>query len=437
MEQRKFLLGSERAKGGVEVFEEMQRLAAGATGDEGNLATLDGFVVGEEQSVEENRSLDGRMGGGEEAGREGGVERMGVVEEREVEGAGWEEFWIRDRRHGIDPGLGGLRGDAADLGPGVVVHIHDFRGIENLAVEAGLDGADTFFDGRVRGPETTEHGAETLGEKEVADGGALLGGEGGTHGVAGDFFEGAADAVGVAGELDGGGVGQKFALAGDGGLDETTEKIADVADDQKAEAGGADGDENAAGVLAVARGGDAGAAERREDAAADETEDEDAEDERREAQVEAHVAVEDVAELVGDDALEFVACEFFEGAAGDGDDGIGGSESGGEGIDGGFVVEDVDAGHGDAGSEGHFLDDVEETALGEIGGVRIDASTADTLGDGGAAAGELVPFIKRGEADDGEGAEGDEGEELGLPEGGGGGELRAKSGELRTLGVSA
>ena len=393
MEQRKFLLGSERAKGGVEVFEEMQRLAAGATGDEGNLATLDGFVVGEEQSVEENRSLDGRMGGGEEAGREGGVERMGVVEEREVEGAGWEEFWIRDRRHGIDPGLGGLRGDAADLGPGVVVHIHDFRGIENLAVEAGLDGADTFFDGRVRGPETTEHGAETLGEKEVADGGALLGGEGGTHGVAGDFFEGAADAVGVAGELDGGGVGQKFALAGDCGLDETTE-----------------GGDDAAGVLAVARRGDAGPAERREDAAADETEDEDAEDERREAQVEAHVAVEDVAELVGDDALEFVACEFFEGAAGDGDDGIGGSESGGEGIDGGFVVEDVDAGHGDAGSEGHFLDDVEETALGEIGGVRIDASTADTLGDGGAAAGELVPFIKRGEADDGESPEGDEGE---------------------------
>ena len=144
-----------------------------------------------------------------------------------------------------------------------------------------------------------------------------------------------------------------------------------------------------------------------------------------------------MAELVGDDALEFVAREFLEGAAGDGDDGIGGGETGGEGVDGGLVVEDVDAGHGDAGSEGHFLDDVEETALGEIGGVRVDAASADALGDGGSAAGELVPLIKGGEADNGEGAEGDEGEELGLPEGGGRGELRAKSGVLRALGIAA
>ena len=126
-----------------------------------------------------------------------------------------------------------------------------------------------------------------------------------------------------------------------------------------------------------------------------------------------------MAELVGDDTLEFVAREFCKGAAGNGDDGIGGGEAGGEGVDGGLVVEDVDAGHGDAGSEGHFLDDVEETALGEIGGVGFDPATADALGDGGAAAGELVPLIKRGEADDGEGAEGDEGQEPGLPEGGG------------------
>jgi hypothetical protein len=126
-----------------------------------------------------------------------------------------------------------------------------------------------------------------------------------------------------------------------------------------------------------------------------------------------------VAELVGDDALEFVAREFLEGAAGDGDDGIGGGETGGEGVDGGLVVEDVDAGHEDAGSEGHFLDDVEEAALGEIGGVRIDAASADALGDGRAAGGELVPLIEGSEADDGEGAEGDESEKFGLPEGGG------------------
>ncbi len=327
-----------------------------------------------------------------------------------------------------DGRTGGEGGDAAGFGPGAVVDVDDFWRLEDFAVEGGFDGADAFVERRVRGPEAAEHGAETLREKEVADGGALVVRERGAHGVAGDFFEGAADAGGVARELDGGGVGEEFALAGDGGLDEAAEKIADVADDEEAEAGGADGDENAAGIFAVAGRSEAGATEGGEDAATDETEDEDAEDERGETQVEAHVAVEDVTELVGHDALEFVAGEFFEGAARDGDDGIGGGEAGGEGVDGGLVVEEVDGGHGNAGGEGHFFDDVEETALGEIGGVRMDLATADALGDGGTAAGELVPLIKGREADDGEGAEGDEAEEPGLPEGGGrGGELRAES----------
>ena len=58
------MLGAEGAQGRVEIFEEMERLAAGATGDEGKLATLDGFVVGEKQAVKENGRLNGRMGGG-------------------------------------------------------------------------------------------------------------------------------------------------------------------------------------------------------------------------------------------------------------------------------------------------------------------------------------------------------------------------------------
>lgn len=249
----------------------------------------------------------------------------------------------------------------------------------------------------------------------MTDSGALGVVEGGAQRVAGDLFERAADTGRVAGELDRGGVGEEFALAGDGGLDEAAKKIADVADDEQTEAGRADRGNDAAGVFTVARRAESAAAEGRDDTSADETEDEDAEDERREAQVEAHVAVENMAELVGDDALEFVAGEFFQGAAGDGDDGIGRSEAGGEGVDGGLVVEDEDAGHHDAGGEGHFLNDVEQAAFGEIGGVRIDAAAADALGDGGTTGGELVPFIKRSEADDGEGAEGDEGEDLRLP----------------------
>jgi hypothetical protein len=62
--------------------------------------------------------------------------------------------------------------------------------------------------------------------------------------------------------------------------------------------------------------------------------------------VEAHVAVEDVAELVADDALQFVAGELFERAAGDGDDGVARGEAGGEGVERGLVVEHVDGGTG-------------------------------------------------------------------------------------------
>lgn len=156
-------------------------------------------------------------------------------------------------------------------------------------------------------------------------------------------------------------------------------------------------------------------AEGPQDAAAGETEEQNAEYQRGEAHVEAHVAIEDVAELVADDALEFFAGEFFEGAASDGDDGVAGVEAGGECVDGGLLVHDVDGGHGDARRDGHFFDDVEEAAFDGVGGVGIDAATADAFSHGRAAGGELAPFIERGEAHDGEGEGGDAEEELGLP----------------------
>lgn len=188
-------------------------------------------------------------------------------------------------------------------------------------------------------------------------------------------------------------------------MDETAEEVADVAEDEEGETDEPDRNEYAAGILAlaVARAAEALEAEGPQDAAAGETEDENTEDQRGEAHVEAHVAIEDVAELVADDALKFVAGEFLEGAAGDGDDGVAGVETGGERVDGGLLVHNVDGGHGDARRDGHFFDDVEEAAFEGVGGVRIDAATADALGDGGTAGGELVPFIERREADDGEG----------------------------------
>ncbi len=90
------MLGAEGAEGRVEFFKKVKGLAAGAAGDEGNLATLHRFVAREEEAVKEHGGLNGRMGGGEEAGRQRGVEGVGFVEEREVERTGREEFLIYD-----------------------------------------------------------------------------------------------------------------------------------------------------------------------------------------------------------------------------------------------------------------------------------------------------------------------------------------------------
>jgi len=91
--------------------------------------------------------------------------------------------------------------------------IDDLGGLDEGAVEVGFDGADTFVEGWVGRPEPAEAGTETLREKEVADGGTLGGVEGRAKGEAADLFEGAAEAGGIARELDGGGVGEKFTLA--------------------------------------------------------------------------------------------------------------------------------------------------------------------------------------------------------------------------------
>ena len=127
---------------------------------------------------------------------------------------------------------------------------------------------------------------------------------------AADFFQRAGDAAGIARELHGRGVGQKFALAADGGLDEPAEKNADVADDQQRKA------EKRQRILSAAA---SAAARGLQQNPADDGEAKNAEDDAHEPQVEPHVAVEDVAEFVADDALQFVARQQFHAAARDGD----------------------------------------------------------------------------------------------------------------------
>jgi hypothetical protein len=90
-----------------------------------------------------------------------------------------------------------------------------------------------------------------------------------------------------------------------------------------------------------------------------------------EPQIEPHVAVENVAELVADDALQFVARQKFHAAARDGDGRVAGFVAGGEGVDAVLVVHDINLRHGHAGRDGHFLDDVEQLAFVGVGRVRL------------------------------------------------------------------
>ena len=112
----------------------------------------------------------------------------------------------------------------------------------------------------MRGPEAAEAGTESLRKKEVSDLRAFGGLQVGAEGVAADFFERAGNTARVAGELDGRGVGEKFALTRHGGLDEAAEEIARVADHHQGQARAEDGNDDTAAVFVVA-GTDAGIAQ--------------------------------------------------------------------------------------------------------------------------------------------------------------------------------
>ena len=101
----------------------------------------------------------------------------------------------------------------------------------------------------------------------------------------------------------------------------------------------------------------------RKQLAADQAHQQDAVQHADQPQVEPHVAVEDVAELVGDDALQLVARELLGAAARDADHRVAGREAGREGVDALLLVQQEHGRHRHAGGEGHFLDDVQQPPL--------------------------------------------------------------------------
>ena len=75
---------------------------------------------------------------------------------------------------------------------------------------------------------------------------------------------------------------------------------------------------------------------------ADGGEAENAKQDAHELDVQAHVAVEDVAEFMADDALQFVAGQLGDAAARHADRGIPSGVPGGKGVDAFLVVEHID-----------------------------------------------------------------------------------------------
>ena len=131
--------------------------------------------------------------------------------------------------------------------------------------------------------------------------------------VARDLLQRAGQALRLARELHGGRVGERFALPRDGGLDEPGAEEADRADQREREAD-RERRRDAAAVASAAR-----VARAAQQPPPRERQHEDAEAEPDQLLIEPHVAVQYVAELVRDDALELRAIEPLERAARDGD----------------------------------------------------------------------------------------------------------------------
>ncbi len=135
------------------------------------------------------------------------------------------------------------------------------------------------------------------------------------------------------------------------------------------------------------------------------------------ADIDQGVAVENVTELVGDDALELVAFEQLQGAFRDADHRIVVAESGGESVDATLPVHDVNVRDRGAGGDRHLLDHVEQPALLRALAARLDGPPAEHFGQAAAAVAEPGDFIDGAAENHGEGECGDGEEERQVPEG--------------------
>ena len=119
------------------------------------------------------------------------------------------------------------------------------------------------------------------------------------------------------------------------------------------------------------------------------------------AEVDARVSIEDVAELVRDDALQLVAAEELKSAVRHADDGVARGVSCRKGVDAGLPVEHVHLGNGHPGRDRHLLDDVQQAALLELRRIGVHLAPTEAQRDRGAAVAQLGHLVERAQADHG------------------------------------
>ncbi len=142
-----------------------------------------------------------------------------------------------------------------------------------------------------------------------------------------------------------------------------------------------------------------------EQLAPDNAEHKNAEEHAHELDVQPHVAIEHMTELMGNHALQFVTSEFFHRAPGHRHCCIGGRKTGGESVDAGLLFEHVDFRYRHPGGDGDFLDHIAQASVVRVARVGRHQSAAERLRHRTAARAQRCNLEQRGDGDQGNGGD--------------------------------
>ncbi len=260
-------------------------------------------------------------------------------------------------------------------------------------IEVRIDFLDALENRRMRG----KHPRHAVGEEHMRGLLRVRGRQCGAVGKCRDLDERFLQTIRIASELHTRCIGKSFPLTRHRSLQQAAEEQPDITEHH-------DRDSHGHETVTVA------SAARRElqQHPPDQCDHEQTEHPAHELNIQAHVAVEDVAEFVRDNALKLVAAEIIECALSNGHSRVRGRVTGRESVDCAFLFEDVDLRHRHAGRNRHFLHDVVQTLALQITRVAADSNATQRARHYATAAAQLQRFVHAGQAQnryDGQSAE--------------------------------